>query len=182
MSAGPAPVLRLVGASADEPAETPAQMALEARGQALWRAAAELSQGVGAPEAARVLTFQLDLAAFLSELESSVFPVLRKYERLKELRAVRGVDVGKLNSGRASSLRFGELLRTRREMNGLSRAKLARRTRAVGEGLSEATIKLIETGKGALTRKSILLLMNVPELALVTEDVAALLDLPPEPA
>ncbi|MFO0572729.1 MAG: helix-turn-helix transcriptional regulator [Polyangia bacterium] len=62
---------------------------------------------------------------------------------------------------------FAALVRLRREAAGLSRAKLARRTH-----ISEASLKLLESGRHCPSRFTLLRLLQARELGLCWEDVA----------
>jgi DNA-binding XRE family transcriptional regulator len=62
---------------------------------------------------------------------------------------------------------FAALVRLRREAAGLSRAKLARRTR-----VSEASLKLLESGRHCPSRFTLLRLLQARELGLRWEDIA----------
>lgn len=61
---------------------------------------------------------------------------------------------------------FAALVRLRREAAGLSRAKLSRRTR-----ISEAALKLLESGRHCPSRTTLLRLLSAPELGLSWEDI-----------
>jgi hypothetical protein len=173
MSTKPSAALRLVPA----PAESSPSENLEMRSRALWRAAGQLTQLVGPREAAEVLKFQSELATYLGQLESEVFPALRQFQRVLNRQRSLCLDLESQPLDRARQIRFGQMLRDARLRAGLSRCKLARRMRADGaEGLSEATLKLIEYGRGALTRRSLLCLLRVEELGLRTEDVEGALE------
>jgi hypothetical protein len=166
-------VLRLVPA----PADPSRPEDLEMRSQALWAAARTLAQDVGPREAVAILRFQSELATFLGQLESEVFPALRQFHRILKRQRSLCLEVESQPLDQAVRTRFGKMLWDARLRAGLSRSKLARRMRADGaEGLSEATLKLIEYGRGSLTRRSLLCLLRVEELGLTTEDVEALVD------
>jgi transcriptional regulator with XRE-family HTH domain len=74
---------------------------------------------------------------------------------------------------RETLLQFGKLLKDRRLQARLSRAALGKKT-----GLSEATIKFIETARTRPTRGTLLRLMAVEELQLTWADLAILRELP----
>lgn len=74
---------------------------------------------------------------------------------------------------RETLLEFGKLLKDRRLQARLSRAALGKKT-----GLSEATIKFIETARTRATRGTLLRLMAVDELQLTWADLAILRELP----
>lgn len=74
---------------------------------------------------------------------------------------------------RETLLQFGKLLKDRRLSARLSRAALGKKT-----GLSEATIKFIETARTRPTRGTLLRLMAVEELQLTWADLAILRELP----
>jgi len=74
---------------------------------------------------------------------------------------------------RETLLQFGKLLKDRRLQARLSRAALGKKT-----GLSEATIKFIETARTRATRGTLLRLMAVDSLQLTWADLAILRELP----
>lgn len=74
---------------------------------------------------------------------------------------------------RETLLQFGKLLKDRRLQARLSRAALGKKT-----GLSEATIKFIETARTRPTRGTLLRLMAVDALQLTWADLAILRELP----
>lgn len=78
-----------------------------------------------------------------------------------------------LSVGRETLLQFGKLLKDRRLKARLSRAALGKKT-----GLSEATIKFIETARTRATRGTLLRLLAVEELGLSWADLAILRELP----
>src|SRR5688572_3632042 len=71
---------------------------------------------------------------------------------------------------------WSRMLRERREAAGLTRAGLAARA-----GISETTIKNLETGRHPPTRSSLLRLLSVPELRLDSSDTAGGLGAEPLP-
>ena len=80
---------------------------------------------------------------------------------------VQGGDSTSVTQGELDLVKFGQLLRLKREAAGLSRAKLAKRAR-----LSEATIKLIEGGRHRPSRATLLRLIQVEVLGLSWEAVS----------
>jgi transcriptional regulator with XRE-family HTH domain len=69
----------------------------------------------------------------------------------------------------SDSLHFGELLRALRASAGLSRAKLAKKTRLSGKPISEATIKLLESSERFPSQRVLYSLIHVRELRLTPE-------------
>lgn len=76
-------------------------------------------------------------------------------------------EAGPSSQGELDLVKFGQLLRLKREAAGLSRAKLAKRAR-----LSEATIKLIEGGRHRPSRSTLLRLIQVEVLGMSWEAVS----------
>lgn len=72
-----------------------------------------------------------------------------------------------LDAGQVAA--FGRLLRDCRQAAGLSRADLGKRAK-----LSDASIKLIETGRGSPSRATLIRLVGVKALGLTWEDVVSL--------
>ncbi|MFO0578856.1 MAG: helix-turn-helix domain-containing protein [Polyangia bacterium] len=72
-----------------------------------------------------------------------------------------------LDAGQVAA--FGRLLRDCRQAAGLSRAELGKRAK-----LSDASIKLIETGRGSPSRATLIRLVGVKALGLTWQDVVSL--------
>lgn len=167
MSAQLSGALRLVPSRAERPAEpaTSRQAQLRERGQSIRRVLDQLAQDVG-QAATAVIAFQAELADYAEQIERETLPVNRR---------------SRTPQPEGERRRFGQLLRDLRMRAGMSRALLAKRTRiGGGPGLSEDLIKLLENGKGTVTRRSVLLLLKVQALGLTVEDVALFLGGPQE--